>query len=67
MGTKYELVRRDSMISLVIPSSEKRKWRLGSSKGELSTGFSMTICFIVYPSGFNYIIRLDTLPTSRYV
>ncbi len=42
MGTKYELVRRPSTISLVIPSSEKRKWRVGSSNGELMMGFSMT-------------------------
>src|SRR6266545_671704 len=46
MGTKYELGRRPSSISLVMPSSEKRKWRVGSSKGELRIGFSMTTCVI---------------------
>src|SRR3990172_3432082 len=47
MGTKYELVRRPSTISLVMPSSEKRKWRVGSSKGELMIGVSMTTWLIL--------------------
>ena len=42
MGMKYELIRRASTISFVIPSSANRKWRVGSTKGELRTGFSMT-------------------------
>jgi hypothetical protein len=42
MGTKYELVRRPSMISLVIPSSVNLKCRPGSRNGELITGFSIT-------------------------
>ena len=41
MGTKYELVRRPSAISSVMPSSLNLKWRVGSSKGELMIGFSM--------------------------
>ena len=46
-GRSTELTRRrPSTISLVMPSSVKRKWRVGSSKGELMTGFSMTTCFI---------------------
>ena len=40
--SKYALVLRESTISSVIPSSVNRKWRWGSSKGELMTGFSMT-------------------------
>ena len=43
MGTKYELVRRPSTISFVMPSSVNPKWRIGSSKGELMIGFSITI------------------------
>ena len=39
MGTKYELVRRPSTTSSVIPSSAKRKWRVGSSNGELMESF----------------------------
>jgi hypothetical protein len=42
MGMKYWLTRRDGTISFVMPSSSNRKCRLGSSNGELMTGFSMT-------------------------
>ncbi len=35
MGTKYELLLRPSMTSLVIPSSAKRKCRVGSQKGRI--------------------------------
>ncbi len=42
MGTKYALSRRPSAISSVMPSSENRKCRVGSSNGELRIGFSMT-------------------------
>ena len=41
-------MRRPSTISLVMPSSVNRKWRVGSSKGELMIGFSMTTCFTDY-------------------
>ena len=47
MGTKYELVRRPSAISSVIPSSLNLKWRVGSEKGELMIGFSMTTWLIL--------------------
>ena len=39
-------MRRPSTISLVMPSSVNRKWRVGSSKGELMIGFSMTTWLI---------------------
>jgi len=39
---KYELTRRSSAISLVMPSSPKRKCRRGSSNGEFRIGLSMT-------------------------
>jgi hypothetical protein len=44
---KYELVRRPSICSSVMPSSMKRKWRVGSSNGELMTGFSITTWLIL--------------------
>lgn len=42
MGTKYSLWRRPGAISLVMPCSEKRKWSLGSLKGELMIGLAIT-------------------------
>ena len=42
IGMKYELTRRVSAISPVIPSSEKTKCRRGSSYGELRMGFSIS-------------------------
>ena len=42
MGTKYDLRRRDSTIVSVMPSASNSKWRVGSAKAELMTGFSMT-------------------------
>jgi hypothetical protein len=43
IGMKYWLVRRPSTTVFVIPSSSNLKCRAGSSKGELMTGFSMTV------------------------
>ena len=42
MGMKKEDSRRPSTIVLVMPSSSKWKWRVGSRYGELRIGFSMT-------------------------
>jgi hypothetical protein len=42
IGMKYELVRRSSTTSFVMPSSLNLKWRVGSSNGELRMGLSMT-------------------------
>jgi hypothetical protein len=50
IGTKYELVRRPSAWTFVIPSSSNLKWRVGSSKGELIMGFSMTTWLMLKPS-----------------
>ena len=47
IGMKYSLCRRLSTISLVMPQSSNLKWRSGSEKGELRTGFSMTTCLTI--------------------
>ena len=53
----------DHAISLVMPSSEKRKCLFGSSKGELMTGFSMTTCFIhPYPMFVWWVQRAGPYP-----
>jgi len=44
IGTKYELTRLPSTTSSVMPSSENRKCRPGSSNGELRIGFSIVTC-----------------------
>src|SRR5262245_42656264 len=43
---KYALLRRSSLIVLVMPSSSKTQCWRGSSKGELMIGFSMTTVFM---------------------
>ena len=40
---KYELFRRPSTTSFVIPSLSNRKCRFGSQWGEFRIGFSMTV------------------------
>jgi hypothetical protein len=42
LGMKQALSRRSVTMSLVILSSLNRKWRRGSSEGELMTGLLMT-------------------------
>ena len=52
-------MRRPSAISFVIPSSENRKCRRGSSKGELMIGFSMTTWLIALRS-FLFVVFAET-------
>jgi hypothetical protein len=42
IGTKCELGRRPFSISLVMPSWSNLKWRVGSTKGELRIGLSIS-------------------------
>src|ERR1022692_3099338 len=68
MGMKYELVRRPSTSSFVIPSSENLKWRAGSSKGELMIGFSMTTWLMESHSTLSLLLtRRECKAYSSYV
>ena len=66
MGTKYSLWRRPGAISLVMPCSEKRKWSLGSSKGELMIGLAITTRLISIVSKLErWQIRLVLIKARR--